>query len=343
MADKTFKIPPGKTLEINLKRKKRTPPATIAGSDDNAGIIPVESEKTRYVRRDKGSVTFYDLGTRKLEDGSYDYIYLPSVDFSLGSPIAETINAILLAGNPTGESVCRKLPFHAEFLYVDATFKKGAEEKVFMVGERGARPLLRNLKICDTSEAPPLDDGTEWKRDASLSFNPSGWKIGIQAGWYYRPFDTSDTTTYKITNSPDAHGRQVEFKLKAKAQVFLVPSYERISIDAESDFINLGRLPSFPEVEASAFLDVCRGPDAAQATATDAQVTMFTSFLGAQVTVGSYVGWSAINTWPNVCDSVHPIIVAIIKTGSDTFYVWEREAPAETRLWELSLFTNIFG
>ncbi len=59
-----FKLPRGGTLDIDLRRKRRRRPAPRAPTEDEQGIIPLDDEGTRYVRRGAPSITFYDLGTR---------------------------------------------------------------------------------------------------------------------------------------------------------------------------------------------------------------------------------------------------------------------------------------
>ncbi|HEV2861107.1 MAG TPA: hypothetical protein VGX48_08885 [Pyrinomonadaceae bacterium] len=63
MGDK-FKVPPGSTLDVTLGRKRRKARPQAPPARDERGIIPVESNPTRYVFRGKPSIIFLDLGTR---------------------------------------------------------------------------------------------------------------------------------------------------------------------------------------------------------------------------------------------------------------------------------------
>ncbi|MET0646372.1 MAG: hypothetical protein ABW208_07100 [Pyrinomonadaceae bacterium] len=58
------KVPPGSTLNVDLRRKQKPKAQAPAAPDDDRGIIEAESIPTRYVFRDSGPLTFYDLGTR---------------------------------------------------------------------------------------------------------------------------------------------------------------------------------------------------------------------------------------------------------------------------------------
>ncbi|HLM58903.1 MAG TPA: hypothetical protein VK422_22560 [Pyrinomonadaceae bacterium] len=59
-----FKLPGGSTLDVTLGRKRRKARPQAPSARDERGIIPVESNPTRYVFRGKPSIIFLDLGTR---------------------------------------------------------------------------------------------------------------------------------------------------------------------------------------------------------------------------------------------------------------------------------------
>jgi hypothetical protein len=80
-----FKLPPGSALNINLRRKPRrkrkgAPEATPGAKK---GILPVDEETPRYIRRRNLTITFLDLGTRlrSVADSSFDELrYRPRAD-----------------------------------------------------------------------------------------------------------------------------------------------------------------------------------------------------------------------------------------------------------------------
>ncbi len=66
MTDDSTKLPPGGSVEILLKRRRRQPVKRAATPPDEKqrGILHVDDEPPRYLRRPGRTVTFHDLGTR---------------------------------------------------------------------------------------------------------------------------------------------------------------------------------------------------------------------------------------------------------------------------------------
>jgi hypothetical protein len=65
VSDEQKKVWTGSKLNVTLRRKgKGTPSASPRPTQAKRGIIPVDDETTRYLRRANPLVTFYDLGTR---------------------------------------------------------------------------------------------------------------------------------------------------------------------------------------------------------------------------------------------------------------------------------------
>jgi hypothetical protein len=62
MADET-KIPPGGKVEITLRRKRKPSPKA-ARTADARGIVPVDDETPRYLRRGQVEIVYLDLATR---------------------------------------------------------------------------------------------------------------------------------------------------------------------------------------------------------------------------------------------------------------------------------------
>ncbi len=65
MSDEPKKLPAGGRVQIVLRRKPKPRPAPTQAPQQPRGIIPVDDESPRYLRRKvDATVTFYDLGTR---------------------------------------------------------------------------------------------------------------------------------------------------------------------------------------------------------------------------------------------------------------------------------------
>lgn len=63
MSDDSTKLPPGGKVQITLRRKRKPSPKA-ARSDDARGIVPVDDETPRYLRRGKIEIVYLDLATR---------------------------------------------------------------------------------------------------------------------------------------------------------------------------------------------------------------------------------------------------------------------------------------
>src|SRR2546421_5375612 len=174
MADK--KLPPGSTTEIVLRRKpKRAPsPATAPAR----GIVPIDDEPARYIRR-FADITFYDLGTRKQDDGSYADI----LRTHLVSPydLYSNYHTTLLQGDYLASGACLKIPQAAQYLYFDTAFLPSnldLDTERNLVGVKNTRPLVQDFP------AGSLATETKW-RNASLPFRPpadSGdWYLSIES------------------------------------------------------------------------------------------------------------------------------------------------------------------
>lgn len=68
MSDDSIKVPPGSDVQIALRRKRTKPQQSRVGSFpiSERGIVPVDDETPRYLRRQKPEtgIRFFDLGTR---------------------------------------------------------------------------------------------------------------------------------------------------------------------------------------------------------------------------------------------------------------------------------------
>ena len=66
MSDDSSKVPPGSTVSIRLRRKRKpAPSACPSAPEPERGILPVDDETPRYLRRPQTtSIIFLDLATR---------------------------------------------------------------------------------------------------------------------------------------------------------------------------------------------------------------------------------------------------------------------------------------
>lgn len=64
MSDDSIKLPSGGNVQITLRRKRRKPASKKARPVPPRGIVPVDDEPPRYLRRGKVEIVYLDLATR---------------------------------------------------------------------------------------------------------------------------------------------------------------------------------------------------------------------------------------------------------------------------------------
>jgi hypothetical protein len=93
VSDEKKKVSSGTTKTITLRRKGKSAPTQIATAQPKRGIVPVDDESARYLRRGKPLVTFYDLGTRlRSVETESDSLFLLDANESAPAPHDGYIN-----------------------------------------------------------------------------------------------------------------------------------------------------------------------------------------------------------------------------------------------------------
>jgi len=169
-------------------------------------------------------------------------------------------------------SHCMPLPYHAEWLWVDAVLYNGDAERRFVVGVDGERPFVDS-----TFDGPPSDGG-RWKKLAAApeeeNWNPlnditgdgelrapfKGKKLKIDSAAFYESFDTGDTSLFKWTSgssfgSPEVTVPSLGGQL---VRVFLVPRIQHIGVGC-STVMNNGAISSLSNPSASTRLPIYMG------------------------------------------------------------------------------------
>lgn len=217
----------------------------------NRGIGVEELEDSTYVFGKKG-VTFYDLGTRRNEDGSY-------ADITPGHLIAPTTHTdiwnyfhnMLLGGvDFAADRTCLQLPQAAENLYIDASFVPtifNLEEDLEAQLERnliGNIPSRTYVSKLLTSE---IVQKTDWK-NARLPYRSGSPYFYIEGGIYFNSFIAAnenfmlfDNFYYMVTNQPSDLAENIPFALKSKDKVYLVPILTLVSSGTTPNHLRFAR------------------------------------------------------------------------------------------------------
>jgi hypothetical protein len=175
------------------------------------------------------------------------------------------------AANVSGRKLphCMPLPYHAEWLWVDAVLYNDGGERRYVVGADEKRPFVNS-----TFDGPLSSEG-RWKKTAAAlneeNWNPlndiigdgelrasfRGKKLRIDSAAFYESFDTGDTSRFKWTQgssfgSPEVAVPALGGKL---VRVFLVPRIEHIGVGC-STVMNNGAISSLSNPSCSTRLAV---------------------------------------------------------------------------------------
>jgi hypothetical protein len=291
MADKKTYVPSGQYPELNIVLSKKPQPAQ-AGQQGvpqkklNGATVPYfpEDEVIKFTH-----ITFYDLGTRKQEDGSYldiipnDVIVPGDGSFNWW---AYYHDLILQGGEDalTGGK-CLKIPTKAQYLYLDADIVPSDPDKdddKELIGQKNTRPYINELALVGASNI----DHTTWV--GSLPLRPPrddedaliDCYLAMHSAFYYNAFYTgapypTSHDFFRITMTPDPTADNVFFALRNKDKVFLTPIWTLYSTGTVPNHVYFARrLPVLPGFAPQADALTMMGYDAttqrleAQANAT---------------------------------------------------------------------------
>lgn len=178
------------------------------------------------------------------------------------------------AANASGRKLphCMPLPYHAEWLWVDAVLHSDGGERRYAVGADEKRPFVNS-----TFNGPLSSEG-RWKKLAATpeeeNWNPlndvtgsgelrasfRGKKLKIDSAAFYESFDTGNTSLFKWTQGSSFGSPEVSVPTLGGrlVRVFLVPRIEHILVGC-STVMNNGAISSLSIPSASTRLSVYPG------------------------------------------------------------------------------------
>jgi hypothetical protein len=350
MAEKKIIVGHGEKLSVEIP-KESTPDLVSPEAARRAALFPSDVDEELYAFRQ--GITFYDLGTRKQEDGSYAHITFNSFTqahlSNIWPPLVSAYNAALLAGDFTHNQACAKLQKKSQFLYFDVVFKKtGEDDDGELIGEKDTRPYVQDLPL-QGSPMPASVHESKWT--GSLKFSKSGWQMRVESAWFYNEFDTSDLTRFKITESADPDASPfLDFKVSGGMRIFLTPRCNFFGFDAGalttyhlSRFLPVLPLSQFetqPPFTQIGF--VTTGGVQMRAHATVDFWTAIASYY-----LASYPSFDSGSAFIDDDASAYLLVdghslkalVAVVVQGSKTYYVW-RTGIFDSNLWHANRVYN---
>ncbi|MGB7925604.1 MAG: hypothetical protein WCF57_20365 [Pyrinomonadaceae bacterium] len=343
-----FKLPPGSTLNLKLKRRRRKPQrkdVPRAAGAPKKGILPTDAETPRYIRRHKGNVTFYDLGARRTApDAPYAHVeFLPLLENNVTlHSFVESYNQAMIPGDADSLD-CLRLPLASEWLYVDSVLRPSeGDPKRFLLGQGNKRPFVKDFP--ENPEAPaPNETSRAWK--GSLKLSGSFTSLALESGFYYHPFDISQVEDYgfKVTETSDPDAPALAgftFEAGHKWRIYLTPRVRLDSwvtgYDSEEQEIRsarLGRmLPVLPAFAPNTQLNAARrlSSDSLEGTAAaplqEAIYEYRLTYLPSDVADDT----PAQNAPPDV-----GMLIAILHdtSASRRYYVWSPNNATDPLIW----------
>jgi hypothetical protein len=269
MADKRTYVPDGRYPELTVTLSKKP---TAQGNQAGRIVSRVKQPGpiAPYIPDDDlvrlHHITFYDLGTRKQEDGSYlDIIPNDIIVPGDGSfDWWEFYHTLMLDGGTDifkGNN-CLKLPFKSQFLYTDAEVLPSDPTKDSykeVLGQKDTRPYVNELAII----GQPNVNHTKW--DGSLPLQMPRDDMGeaidcylaLHTVFYYNAFYTGspDPTPpfFHITTTPDPDGADTFFALRGQDKVYLTPIWTSSSTGTTPNHVYFSRrLPVLPNFQPQA-------------------------------------------------------------------------------------------
>lgn len=259
-----FKVPPGSTLNVDLRRKQKPKAQAPARKEDETGLITAEGDLTRYVFRDEDSVIICDLGARLVGDAPYSYREL-----ELFYPVSYDVSHIDATdfGDPS------ILLTEAQWTAIDEEFLAGDPFDYTTVGGRRMPNVLALNRDAPLGQVPldfyvgddyfgtpyPLNvvGENEFWRWQARELSPEGWSPDVtgndlapQAGRYVKkkakkyssfylqdylrfwdwPFGLPEEDSWVyLTEEPSPEAALVNPPLKFPLRVFGVPALWRFA------------------------------------------------------------------------------------------------------------------
>lgn len=344
---KRFTVRRGDKVSIGVSIEPSFDKSTGTRQADNQGsqlVYPGDEENELYVRRAKGNITIYDLGTQP-EQMSFA---VPSMqmswntfDFGGLSTFFRNSFHSFMSLNTSSHVVTRlntaeRFPANSERLFTDLTFQRqdAAEDNyTVLVGRPDKRPLLTTINMTpfDPVPYPANQHETDWKNQ-SLAFNKTGqWSLAL-ASVYFNPFDTADALHFKITNIADAAAVAVEFLVtkQDKIKIYTTPKFyiKRNTTPVELPYTIFSLpwlVPAFGPLfdDHSLYLNVGTTPQpAVSVISSEDRWTHLTNF------IQTYIGSSEpVITGLELADygtgHAIPILVAVIVKNDIRYHVWK--------------------
>jgi hypothetical protein len=347
MADKSYKVPHGSRVNLEIPVRRAASPAQSSQPQRHGALFPSDQDEDLYVFT--RGVKIYDLGTRKQTDGSYAHI-----TFDMGLPsFTESYHAALLAGDFTKGDACLRLPAAAEFLMVDMLLTKDGEQKREIIGAKDKRPLVKDIQA-QAESAHAFVSESNWSKDG-LKFKLDGdWFVGCEAAFFYNQFDSSDTVNFKVTDSADPTAAPTATMPKASKKsllkIYLTPRCNFTgSFNGSASTTRMSRflpvVPKFDLVKTNPYTQLGHEPldeDRMEAHATASFWTAIESYYGAAYGADfiAALSWydDALNA-ANLFGEGASVLVAVIVSGSKPYYVW-RVGAADMVKWPQSRIIN---
>ena len=360
MSQKKYTVRRGGRVRVELPAEEQQGAAPGQVRQPGALFPGVQDEELYAFRK---GITFYDLGTRKNEDGSYSHVSFEGFTTS-GNPYPELLeryHAALLAGDFTKGSTCLKLPQTSEHLWLDAIFRKlgdgpdAGEKKLEIIGNKDSRFYVEDIPLIFPAEPTPANVTEGRWRSAALRFSEKGeWSFEVETAWHYNPFRT-DGHGYKVTETAapaevdEAPAVEIKVRSGELMRVYLTPrcNWFGEELGGGDELVNMSRLlpvvPGFEAYQVQPFTQIEADlfQSKARAHATPELWALISSYYA-----GIYPGWlpsvSLIDSDAsanNLAITGSPVLAAVIVQRGKTLYVWQTSTTPVTG-WKESRVYN---
>ena len=361
MSDKEFTADLRTRTEVSAEEKLAAEKDKTAEEKRPGVLFPSDPDEDLYTFQQ--GITFYDLGTRRTEDGSYVEVEYGSFTVAEFDNLNQRINLLnlyhnaFLSGEYDKARSCLKLPQESAGLYVDAVFKRTdndeGEEERKIIGQANARPFMRDYPLAEGGvilpPEPELVAESDW-RGAKFKFSKAGeWGLEVESGFHYNPFDTTKPEKFRVNTSPDptailaSEHVELDFSKQTKTRVYLTPrlTWHGLSDGGAATYTMCRYLPVLPDFDY--WLAQPRltriGFDLMlfelfEAWATEELWAMLIPYYHSK---GMTPGNINAATWWTAADSLtdfwlmtqfdgvphEGVLAAVVVQGGKTYYVWE--------------------
>ncbi len=345
---KTFKVRRGDRVRIELPTAQE--PSDTTPDEQHPPVIFTDEDEENYVFRKKG-IEFYDLGTRKAEDGTYRHVILETIITNSQQTARAFLRDQFMAKilEPDIKSSLA-LPDESAYLYTDAFFYNDEGEEVReLLAPAGVRPFIVDYPNHDGTSFPPLPPPvavSNWKNGA-LAFKRAGeWNLRIEGAYIYNTFDTGHFD-FKVTDTSDPAAPGVAFKITSKdrVKVYLTPRLFETSqpldtgISPPARWALMRTAPVVPHFElfAGPILDsplIAFGSNA-YFDSTRALAHYWSSVSDWMISAGAPTNqhsnawsndtWSPATTLTSAPTFTSAALVAVVRRNRDWFYVWRTD------------------